>query len=422
MTNSGANQKSGHDGGGRGSTEPSAPLTERAAIAAKAELRGERTGILGATGRMPPSPLTRARRVPERWSLLYVMECMEDAFRTLARLPMATRPRGYVNSMPLYPYDRGDLNSQLETYELERMAQLRNRVRIPPSPAEIARMEEALRWPAAFLSGAEFHHVARAVNLGSLWAAFETDVDAGLKRNQGYTACVQRTQAAGPANHHARTYPSPCPDPVRTKPSMAGADVEPNPAAAPRWAASERAGLIAAYRDGLGVAAVTMICGPAGFRIVPSALGDNAVLTAGETMQARWWCRRATDAQRVATAATARLRRRSLGGGDAASGVMALASDLVKSAARQCNVMLHSEQEISEEALDAAARNRRRDRAAAAKRRTEIRQQIISTIQDRCLGARRAHRAIYGMDEQISGESAPRTRRHAAPALRIISE
>ena len=122
------------------------------------------------------------RRIPDCWSFIFVMERMDEAFRTLARLPMTTRPRGYINSMPIYLYDRGDLNSQLETHELERMAQLRNRVRIPPSPAEIARMEEALHWPAAFLSGTEFHHVARAVNLASLWAACEADVAQGLRR------------------------------------------------------------------------------------------------------------------------------------------------------------------------------------------------------------------------------------------------
>jgi hypothetical protein len=110
------------------------------------------------------------------------MDRMEEAFRILARLPIATRPRGYINSMPFYVHDRGDLNAQMETYELERMAHLRNRVRIPPSPAEIARMEEALHWPAAYLSGAEFHHVARAANLGSLWVAFDADIDAGLRR------------------------------------------------------------------------------------------------------------------------------------------------------------------------------------------------------------------------------------------------
>jgi hypothetical protein len=159
------------------------PLAERAATAARAELRGDRAGILGALEpREPLQMLARTRRVPERWSFVYVMERMEEAFRILARLPVATRPRGYVNSMPYYLYDRGDLNAQMETYELERMARMRNRVRIAPSPAEIARMEEALRWPTLFLSGAEFHHLARAVNLGSLWAAFDADVEAGLKR------------------------------------------------------------------------------------------------------------------------------------------------------------------------------------------------------------------------------------------------
>lgn len=159
-----------------------AALDERAVAAARAELRGERTGILGATGRLSLPRLDPPRRVPERWTFVVVMDRLEEAFRTLRRLPIATRPRGYVNSMPFYVYDRGDLNAQLETYELERLARLRNRVRIPPSPAEIARMEEALRWPALFLSGAEYHHVARAVNLGCLWAAADTDVDKALRR------------------------------------------------------------------------------------------------------------------------------------------------------------------------------------------------------------------------------------------------
>jgi len=157
-------------------------LTRRAEFAARAELRGERAGILGAIGQTTLTPLARARTVPDRWSFIHVMERMEEAFRILARLPMPTRPRGYINSMPIYLYDRGDLNSQFETYELERMARLRNRVRILPSPAEIERMEQALHWPTAYLSGAEFHHIARAVNLGSLWAAFDVDIDRALKR------------------------------------------------------------------------------------------------------------------------------------------------------------------------------------------------------------------------------------------------
>lgn len=157
-------------------------LGERAATAARAELRGERIGILGALGEAPLRPLTRVRRLPENWTFLHVMERMEEGFRVLSRLPLATRPRGYINSMPIYLYDRADLNSQLETHELERMTKLRNRVRIPPTPAEIARMEEALRWPAEFLSGTEFDRVARAVNLGCLWAALDADVARGLRR------------------------------------------------------------------------------------------------------------------------------------------------------------------------------------------------------------------------------------------------
>ncbi len=161
---------------------PKPRSARRAVIAARAELRGERTGILGAIGQAPLPPLARPRRVPSAWSFLHVMERMEEGFRVLGRLPMATRPRGYINSMPIYLYDRADLNSQLETNELERKAKLRNRVRIPPTPAEIDRMEEALRWPSVFLAGSEFHQLARAVNLGCLWAAVDADVARGLRR------------------------------------------------------------------------------------------------------------------------------------------------------------------------------------------------------------------------------------------------
>jgi hypothetical protein len=164
-----------------GAAEPSS-LTERAAAAAQAELRGERTGILGAVGAAALAPPRRARQVPDRWVFYYVLERMEEGFRTLSRLPLPTRPRGYINSMPIYLYDRGDLNSQLETRELERLARMRNYVRIPPTPVEIARMEEALHWPAAYLGGADFDHLARAVNLSALWWAFGVNVDERVKR------------------------------------------------------------------------------------------------------------------------------------------------------------------------------------------------------------------------------------------------
>jgi hypothetical protein len=126
----------------RDRADDDASLAARAEAAAQAELRGDRAGILGAAGATALAPLQRTRRVPDRWSFYYVLERMEEGFRTLSRLPLPTRPRGYINSMPIYLYDRGDLNAQLDTHELDRMARMRNRVRIPPSPAEIARMDE----------------------------------------------------------------------------------------------------------------------------------------------------------------------------------------------------------------------------------------------------------------------------------------
>lgn len=87
-------------------------LAEKAALAARAELRGERAGILGAIGRAPLAPPARMARIPERWSFIYVMERMEAAFRTLRRLPIGTRPRGYINSMPLYRDDSRKLQER----------------------------------------------------------------------------------------------------------------------------------------------------------------------------------------------------------------------------------------------------------------------------------------------------------------------
>jgi hypothetical protein len=53
--------------------EASALLRAHAEIAARAELGGERSGILGATERRPLPALLRPRRVPERWSFLHLL-------------------------------------------------------------------------------------------------------------------------------------------------------------------------------------------------------------------------------------------------------------------------------------------------------------------------------------------------------------
>jgi len=132
---------------------------------------------------------------------------------------------------------------------------------------------------------------------------------------------------------------------------------------------SERLGLAAAYREGLGLAAVAVICGQAGIRISAAERGDASPFAAAESVQARWWCRRATEAARVAAAATARLRRRgSLDGGatpstpalacveaEASSAVLPACAS-VEAAAQRFNIVLRSDDEILDEAMDVVGR------------------------------------------------------------------
>ncbi len=132
---------------------------------------------------------------------------------------------------------------------------------------------------------------------------------------------------------------------------------------ATRRESKSRAALVAAYREGLGLAAVAVIRGPAGIRVAPDANGRPQSLAADEeVIAARWWCRRAEEAERVAAAATARLRRRE--SRDAASGVSTVAAfhaenDIfaaVEHAAKRLRIVLYADEEISREAERIIAR------------------------------------------------------------------
>lgn len=68
--------------------------------------------------------------------------------------------------------------------------------------------------------------------------------------------------------------------------------------------------LFAAYCEGLGVAAVVVIRRPAGFDVSAAAQGCNQEHASSEPVEARWWCRRASEARRIAAAARTRARRR----------------------------------------------------------------------------------------------------------------
>jgi hypothetical protein len=166
-------------------TPPEAPLVPRGEDDLRAEearWRAQGRPLIGQVVAKPRPTTTTAAPVhnpPDRWTVVHVLDRLEEAFETLSRLPMNTRPRGYSNSMPVYAYDRSDLIAQVETGELERMMRLQNRVRFSPTSAEISRTEESLCWCLEHLGDSP--EIARAVQLGALWAAMRQDANRRLK-------------------------------------------------------------------------------------------------------------------------------------------------------------------------------------------------------------------------------------------------
>jgi hypothetical protein len=163
---------------------PEAPLVPREddLRAEEARWRAQGRPLIGQVVAKPRPTTTTAAPVhnpPDRWTVVHVLDRLEEAFETLSRLPMNTRPRGYSNSMPVYAYDRSDLIAQVETGELERMMRLQNRVRFSPTSAEISRTEESLCWCLEHLGDSP--EIARAVQLGALWAAMRQDANRRLK-------------------------------------------------------------------------------------------------------------------------------------------------------------------------------------------------------------------------------------------------
>ena len=116
-------------------------------------------------------------------------------------------------------------------------------------------------------------------------------------------------------------------------------------------ARTTRSRLVAAFRQGFGVAAIAVIDGPDGVRIAAAAPGAEIVCAAAETVHCRWWCPRAFEAASIATAVAARLHSRETRDGTALS-----ACQGVVRAARQRHVDLHSDEEILEQATAVIAR------------------------------------------------------------------
>ena len=110
---------------------------------------------------------------------------------------------------------------------------------------------------------------------------------------------------------------------------------------------AERLGIAAAYREGLSLHAIAAVGGPGGIKLCTIGPGAEK---ADDAILARWWCRSAGDAERLAATAMARAKRRS--GRQNAF----VAAELIERTARDLNIAIRSDPELTEEAMNVAAR------------------------------------------------------------------
>ena len=109
--------------------------------------------------------------------------------------------------------------------------------------------------------------------------------------------------------------------------------------------------LVAAFREGFGLAEIAVVEAPGGVRVAAAEPGAELTCAPAQTVHCRWWCPRAFEAASIATAVTARLHNRETGDGAAL-----WACQAVVRGAKQRNVDLHSDEEILEKATAVIAR------------------------------------------------------------------
>jgi hypothetical protein len=107
--------------------------------------------------------------------------------------------------------------------------------------------------------------------------------------------------------------------------------------------------LIAAYREGLRLVAVTLVTGETGARLMASAAGEEPELHDGETAHARWWCKGVQQAEWLVEAAVRTAQRSDA---EAASHLCRA----VLNAAKRLGIALRLDGELTREAVAVIAR------------------------------------------------------------------
>jgi len=107
---------------------------------------------------------------------------------------------------------------------------------------------------------------------------------------------------------------------------------------------------IAAYREGLGLAAVALVVDENGARLVNAAA--DAPLESGAAVKARWWCKSAQQAEWLVESAARLARAAQVDDADALSRLCAG----VTKAAKRLAIVLRSDGEIAGEAIALIAR------------------------------------------------------------------
>ncbi len=139
-------------------------------------LRAHLLGALGPAETARGTLKSRTPVVPERWSQIYVLDRLEDAFRTLGSQPGGGKSRS-SSVWPVMEQTRlsfKDLIEMSASGELEQRQADQNRVRLAPTTLQVSQMEQALAWPFEYL--ADRPELAKAIQLRAMWSAMGVDI------------------------------------------------------------------------------------------------------------------------------------------------------------------------------------------------------------------------------------------------------